>query len=571
MTQPDLTEPRTTAELTTGQLIGIAAAACGGAAFLIQALTRDDEPEASVLPTTMEAAPVRSRLHQAVESEAVRTAEQRLQEAAPVVAAYRERARAEVEARRKDLDRLVEAGGKDARAARKQASKRLAQAEKDLKAYRKDAKKLRARAGRAVKDGRKRAHVLGDDVQAQAGHYGAALAGTATAAGLALEHGRERAATLGKGTQARLDDVRSSVGLGEVGHMANDRIRELQERGARAAGQLQSTLKDPNRDLTHRLAEAREQVTAFAQASGKDLATIAQDVREDARRNLPEVTKTVTERAGGIGQQVAEGASRAGKTLSERAAEVADRGSGSGEGTGRAQSTLLDVTAKAAAVAGPALGAIGERVGHLAEGIQEDPGKRSGKSSDQGQSPLLSVRERAAHDVQDLVPGGGKSVEILQDRRSKDQGGDLSSLLQGNLPALVQQVSNLIEQASDKSGTRLGDARRESARLANDAEDQLQSAADRFLEAARHAAKVGDQAVAASSHLRGTTRNAAHKTADAGKDGVESIIWLGAAGVALYYGVLNPDQRATVNKYGARAGRLVGKLITEVRGQDQKF
>ncbi len=595
-TQSDARPVTATSDLTTGQLIGLAAAACGGAALVIQALTKDDEQ------SSKELAPVRSRLHAAVESDAVRAAEQRVQEAAPVVAFYRDRARSEVEARRKELDSLLNARGKDAKAARKQAGKRLKQAEKDLKAYRNDVRKAgkeishvvddqrhrvedqlhrygkgaahaRDRAEGLIGDGRTRASDAAASARDQSGHVGAQVAGAAGAAGLVLAHGRDRIAHTGHEAGARLDDVRSTVESGEVKQMANDRIKDLQERGAKAAEQLQSTLKDSNKDLSERLATAREQVSTFAQSSGKDLAAIAQDARDDARKNLPDVTRTVVDRASELGHQVAESASRAGKTLSERASEVSDRAPVGGDAAARAQSALHDVTSKAAAVAGPALGAIGERVGHLADDFRDDPGKRASKAVESGQSALQSASGRAASVMQNLVPVSGKSVEIVEDRASKarDKGADLSSMLQGNLPALIQQVSDLIDQAGNKGGDRLDDARKTGARLTNDAEDQLQSAADRFLEAARRAAQVGDQAVAASSHLRGTTKNAAHKTADAGKDGVESIIWLGAAGVALYYGVLSPEQRSTVNKYGARAGRMLGKLISEVRGQDQKF
>lgn len=510
--------------LSTGQVLGLAAAAAGGAAWLIQALTseRDDTPEAT--------ASLRGRLHAAVESEPVRRAEARGEALAPLV----RQARAEVSAltARAQTDGAAVLGRAEtsSRSQRKQAGKAAA-------ALLERTARLTAALPTDTGDATKRLRQAQGSAVRQAGELSRSTAQTSA----------------------------------EVTTMVGERAKRLQERGLKAADQIGATLRDGSRDGASRAADARDQVVSLARASSKDVSSLLQDVRDEAQKTLPDVARTLADRAVDVGHQVADSATKAGKALGDRAHDASDRAPATDDLAGRAQATISDVTQRAAAVAAPALGKLGERLGHLTDDIRVDPAAVRDTLVGQSQSALRTVQEQVGRTAGNAP--SGNAVEILQSRANgaRDKGLDVAGLLQSNVPAFLQQVTDLLEQTTGKSGAVIKDVRRDGAKVVGDAEGQLQSTLDRLTAAAKHAAQVGDQAVAASSHFRGASKNAAHRTADAGKDGVESIIWLGAAGVAMYYGILNPEQRATVNRFGRKAGRTLGTLITEVRGRDQKF
>ncbi len=529
-------------ELSTAQLVAVAAAACGGAAWLFQKLTeRPEDDAASVAPVEL-----RGRLHALADSEAVRAVERRGNELAPVVQSYRER-----------VERIAGVAGAE-------GAKRLNDAEKRLA-------KQRKQSGKAVQRAEK-----------QLGKQVARTRQTIETAPVALagmvDTGRQEIRHFEKSVGARADGLRKTTsGLtGEVTTMANEHVKRLQERGQGAADAIGATLRDSSRDTSSRIADVRDQVVALAKTSSGDVEALLQDVTEDVRKNLPDVAKTVSDRAAEIGHQVADSASRAGQAVSERAAVASDRVPGGSEAVGRAQSALTDATQKAAAVAGPAIEKFSGRLGHLSDDLRDDSSAFRSKVVEQGQGALKSLQGQAAQTAKDLVPIG-KQAGAIQDRaqdrasEARDRGLDLAALLHSNVPSFLAQVTDMIEQTSGKTGSQVSDARKQAAIAVDGAEDGLQAALDRLGEAAKRAAQVGDQAVAASSHFRGASRNAAHRTADAGKDGFESVIWLGAAGVAMYYGVLSPEQRATVNKLGLKFGRGLGKVIGEIRGHDQKF
>ncbi len=529
-------------ELSTGQLVAIAAAACGAAAWVFQKLTEGPEDEA------VSGAPVdlRGRLHALADSDTVRSVERRGNELAPVVQSYRERA------------------GQLAGMAGAEGAKRLTDAEKRLATQRRQ-------SGRAIQRTEKRLGKRVDRTRRMIETAPVALAGM-------VDTGREQIRSLEKSAGARADDLRKTTsGLtGEVTTMTNQHVKRLQERGQGAADAIGATLRDSTRDTSSRIADVRDQVVALAKTSSGDVEALLHDVTRDARKNLPDVAKTVSDRASEIGHQVADSASRAGQTVSDRAAGASDRVPGGSDAVGRAQSALSDATQKAAAIAGPAIEKASGRLGHLSDDLRDDPSALRSRLVEQGQGALKSIQGQAAQTAKDLVPiakQAGTVQNRAQDRASeaRDRGLDLAALLQSNVPSFLAQVTDMIDQTSGRTGSQVSDARKQAAKAVDGAEDGLQSALDRLGEAAKRAAQVGDQAVAASSHFRGSTRNAAHRTADAGKDGFESVIWLGAAGVAMYYGVLSPEQRATVNKVGLKVGRGLGKVIGEIRGQDQKF
>lgn len=519
------------ATIGTGQLIAIAATACGGAAWLFQKLTdRADEEGPEPRPANL-----RTHLHALVESEPVRSIERQGDALAPVVRDYRNRA------------------GQLAATVNTEGTKRRREAERQLAQRRRKSASVAHDLERQVGLQVDRARHLVEDAPDRIASV--------------VDDGRKELRHLEKSVGNRAGSLRKTTsGLTEeVTTMANEHVKRLQERGQEAAGAISSTLRDSSKDPAGRVADVREQVVSLAKTSTKDVGSLIHDVRQDARKNFPDVAKVVAERASDIGHQVAEGATRAGQVIGERAPVASDTAN-------RAQATINDVTLKAAALAAPVLGTIGDRLGHLADDVRDDPGAVRDRIVEQGQVALKTVQRQVNPSTRDL-PVPSEQVEILQARaaEARNRGLDLTALVQSNLPSFLAQVTDLIEQAGDKSGSRVRDVRKQSAEVVGGAEDQLQSAIDRLGEAARRAAQVGDQAVAASSHLRGASRSAAHRTADAGKDGFESIIWLGAAGVAMYYGILSPEQRATVNKYGLKIGRGLGKVIGEVRGQDQKF
>ncbi len=543
-------------ELSTGQLVALAATACGGAAWLFQKLTEEPEDQdAAGKPAS--ATHLRGRLHAAVDSEAVRTIEQRANELAPVVQRYRERA--------------VELAG----VASVEGSKRIRSVEKDLARRRrqsaKSVRRLEKQVNRRVDTTRK-----------------AIDAAPTVVAGI-VDTGRQDIRALEKSASQQADRLRrTTIDLtGEVTTMANEHVKRLQERGLEAADAIGATIRDSSKDTTSRVTGVRDQVVSLAKISSGDVTALLQDAREDARKNLPEVAKTVSDRVAEIGHQVADSASRASHAVSERAAAT---GSGvsnvdANDALGRAQSAIADATQKAAAVAGPALGKVSERIGHLSDDIRDAPSGIRNRLVGQGQDALKTIQGQSAH-VKDLVPTARSVVPAVKDMvpafkrdnlvpdkatEARDRGLDMAALLQSNVPSFIAHVTELIEQTSGKTGARVHDVQKQGAKVVGEAEDGLQAALDRLGDAAKRAAQVGDQAVAASSHFRGSTRNAAHRTADAGKDGFESVVWLGAASVAMYYGVLSPEQRATVNRVGRKVGRGLGKVIGEVRGRDQKF
>ena len=407
--------------------------------------------------------------------------------------------------------------GKAVERANRERNRRLTEAEKIIAQRRKESTKalqgLEREVGRQVDRTR---HIIDD----APGRLSAAV-----------DDRRQELRQLEKIAAQRAADLRqaTSTRTGEATIMANENFRRLQERGAEAAGAISATLRDGSKDTTGRVIDVRDQVVSLAKTSSKDVGALLGDVREDARKNLPVVAKTVGDRATGLGQQVA--------------------------GT-----------------AGPTIGKLGERIGSLTEDVKTNPRAVRARVAEQGQALIRSAQDQA-RTARELVPLTGKGSAASADDTdvARQRGLDLAGLLQSNIPSFLAQVTDMIEQAGDASGKRAQDGRRQGAKVSAEAESQLQSTLDRLGEAARRAAQVGDQAVAASSHLRGASRNAAHKTADAGKDGLESIIWLGAAGVAMYYGVLTPEQRAKVSKVGVQVGRGLGKVITEVRGRDQKF
>ena len=539
-------------ELRTGQLVALAAAACGGAAWLFQKMTQQPEDR---YPETYLSGPthLRGRLHAAVDSDTVRSIETRANELAPVVQGYRERA--------VELAGVVNAEG----------GRRLTEAEKELA-------RRRRLSAKSVKRLEKQLNHRVDSTRQVVSDVPGLLAGM-------VDNGRQEVRQIEKAAGQRADDLRRTTSnlTGEVTTMANEHVRRLQERGQGAADAIGATLRDSSKDTTGRVNAVRDQVVALAKSSSGDVTALLQDARDDARRNLPDVAKTVSDRAAVIGHQVADGAARAGHVVSERAAST---GSGVPSGTatdalGRAQSVISDATQKAAAVAGPAIGKVGDRIAHLSDDLRDDPSAVRDRLVGQGQGALKTIQGQAGQAAQtakdlvpaarDLVPSGKQSGTEQRTVEARERGLDMAALLQSNIPSFISQVTDLIEQTGGKTGSRVEDARKQGAKAVDGAEDGLQSALDRLGEVAKRAAQVGDQAVAASSHFRGSTRNAAYRTADAGKDGLESVIWLGAAGVAMYYGVLSPEQRATVSRVGRKVGQGLGKVITEVRGRDQKF
>lgn len=510
-------------ELGTGQLIALAATASGGIAWLIQKATSRSDEEAAQVPANL-----RTHLHALVESDAVRAIERRGNELAPVAGAYRVKA------------------SKAADRASRERVRRLTEAEQIVAQRRKESTDLlhglERQIGRQVVRTRHR-----------------------------LDDGRKEFRHLEKVAGKRAGDLRQATSsrTGEVTTMANEHVRRLQERGVEAADAIAATLRDGGKDTASRVTDVRDQVVSLAKTSSKDVGALIHDVRDDARKSLPDAARTVGHRASELGHQVADGASRAGQAIGDRASSPG----AASDAAGRAQTTIIDVTNKAAAVAGPTLGKLGERIGHLSDDLRDNPSAVRTRLTEQGQVLVRAAQDQASRTAKDLVPLTGQGSAVVQDRarEARDRGLDLTALLQSNLPSFLAQVTDLIEQAGDTSGKRVQDARRQGAKAVDGAEDQVQSALDRLGEAARRAAQVGDQAVAASSHFRGASRNAAHKTADASKDGLESVIWLGAAGVAMYYGVLSPEQRAKANRAGLKVGRAIGKVVGEVRGRDQKF
>lgn len=533
-------------ELSTGQLVALAATACGGVAWLVQKLT--DEPDDRYPATSLTSATdLRGKLHAAVDSGAVRVLEQRANELAPVVQEYRERA--------------VELAG----IANVEGARRVKSAEKEL--------------ARRRKQSAKSVHRLEKQVSRRVDRTRKAIdAAPIVVAGI-IDTGRQDVRALEKSVTQRADGLRRTTSnrTGEVTTMANEHVKRLQERGLEAADAIGATIRDSSKDTTTRVTGVRDQVVALAKTSSGDVTALLHDAREDARKSLPDVAKTVSERAAEIGHQVADSASRAGHAVSERAAATGGGVStgGASDAMGRAQSAISDATQKAAAVAGPALGKVSERIGHLSDEIRDDPSGVRDRLVGQGQGALKSIQGQATQTAQtarDLVPVV-KHGELSPDRaiEARNRGLDMAALLQSNVPSFIAHVTDLIEQTGGKTGARVHDVQKQGARVVGEAEDGLQAALDRFGDAAKRAAQVGDQAVAASSHFRGSTRSAAHRTADAGKDGFESVVWLGAASVAMYYGVLSPEQRATVNKVGRKVGHGLGKVIGEVRGRDHKF
>ena len=528
--QPDSGGPRgqswnQSRELSTGQVIGVAAAVGGGAALLFQALAnRDEQDDAQV--------EVRGRLHRAVDSDAVQTAERRINEAIPVAVSYRDRAT------------------KGAKTARKDARKWIDDATKTLE---QDADHLVAALSGRERDLVKRVEHLRqhgpDDLRTLYRHRGKEI--------------RRIEKKLGKRADAW--QARAVATSEEVAGMANEHVKRLQESGADTMGSIAKSLRDPSKDVSDRVQDVRDQVVSLAKSSAPDVSGLISDVRDQASKNLPEVSKTVGDRATDLGKQLADQANRAGKTLTDMAGNASERLPASGDPVAGAQSAVQHAGVRAAAAVGPQLSKLGERLGTATDNPASTVADLRDAASARAEKATATVPDQLDRIKDQSSSLAGRS----QDARNK--GLDFAGLIQSNVPALLNQLSDIMDSANETASGRTGSVRKRTHEIVGDTEDSMQSALDRLSGAARQAAHVGDQAVAASQHLRGTSRQAAHRTADASREGLETLIWLGAAGVALYYGVLNPEQREKVARYGMQAGRAVAKLVGDVRGRDQQF
>lgn len=512
-------------ELSTGQVIGVAAAIGGGAALIFQAIANRDERDT---PTVE----LRERLHRAVDADPVQAAERRINDLIPVAGTYRDR------------------GAKAVRSTRKDAGKRVDRATKTLD---RDADQFIAALTDRERDLVKRVMRLrdhgADDLRALYRNRDKEI--------------RQLEKKLGKRVDAW--QTKALETSGEVASMANEHVKRLQERGVEAAGTVSKTLRDPNKDLSGRVQDVRDQVVSLAKSSGPDVGALITDVREQASKSLPEVSKTVADRAGDLGKQLADQANRAGKSLTDLAENASDRLPGSGDTASTAQSTLQNAGARAAAAVGPQLSKLGDRLGNASDNPAAAVADLRAAASGQVNKATAAVQDQL-----DRVRDQSDTLSArTQDARGK--GLDLAGLVQSNVPALLNQLSDIMDGANGAASGRASTVRKRTQSLVDETEDSMQSALDRLSVAARQAAHVGDQAVAASQHLRGTSRQAAHRTADASREGMETLIWLGAAGVALYYGVLNPEQREKVARYGMKAGRAVTRLVGDLRGRDQQF
>ena len=136
----------------------------------------------------------------------------------------------------------------------------------------------------------------------------------------------------------------------------------------------------------------------------------------------------------------------------------------------------------------------------------------------------------------------------------------------------VDKFEEQFNAAIDAIDKRQADARKRVKSNASDARDATTRAAASAKDVTTLAATSAREATAhAAASAREATAHAAAETADAGRNLFGLLFWLGAAGVVIYYLLLNEERREQVNDLAKSGANIARGIIVEVRGEDGVF
>ena len=135
-----------------------------------------------------------------------------------------------------------------------------------------------------------------------------------------------------------------------------------------------------------------------------------------------------------------------------------------------------------------------------------------------------------------------------------------------------KRVKSNASEARDATSRAAASAKDATTHAATSAREATAHAAASAKDATTHAATSAREATAhAAASAREATAHAAAETADAGRNLFGLLFWLGAAGAAIYYLLLNEERREQVNDLAKSGANIARGIIVEVRGEDGVF
>jgi hypothetical protein len=135
-----------------------------------------------------------------------------------------------------------------------------------------------------------------------------------------------------------------------------------------------------------------------------------------------------------------------------------------------------------------------------------------------------------------------------------------------------ETTAHVASDARDKVKATAESAREATTHAATDARERVKATADSAKEATTHAAfDARDKVKATADSAKEVTSHAAAETADASKNLVGMLFWLGAAAAAIYYLILNPERREQVLEAAKSSANVARGIVSEIRGEDGVF
>ena len=177
--------------------------------------------------------------------------------------------------------------------------------------------------------------------------------------------------------------------------------------------------------------------------------------------------------------------------------------------------------------------------------------------------PFLATSKEKTSAAAHGAPGVDKFEEQFNaaiDAIDKRQA-DARKRVKSNASDARDATTRAAASAKDVTTLAATSAREATAQAAASAKDATTLAATSAREATAHAA----------ASAREATAHAAAETADAGRNLFGLLFWLGAAGAAIYYLLLNEERREQVNDLAKSGANIARGIIVEVRGEDGVF
>lgn len=175
-----------------------------------------------------------------------------------------------------------------------------------------------------------------------------------------------------------------------------------------------------------------------------------------------------------------------------------------------------------------------------------------------------------------LAKSREKTADVVQSVPSKET-------FEEKFSAAIETIDKRGAEARERVKSGATNAREATTQAAANAREATTQAAANAREATTHAAANAREAAAnasasardATSHAatsaREATSHAAAETADAGKNLLGLLFWLGALGAAIYYFFLNEERREQVIEAAKSSKNVVCGIVSEIRGEDGVF